>query len=331
MSSPAPHPGYAHDDPFDEGFLSVSDIHALYYHQYGNPDGKPVLFLHGGPGGSTSKPNTAYFNPSTYRVVLLDQRGSGRSTPTAELRDNTTWHHLSDLEVLRTHLSIPKWHLVFGGSWGSTLALLYAQHRPQLVGALVVHGVFTVRESELDWRTRQPGPAVRLYPDLFERFLAHLPEGDRDDDDVYGGYYRLLTSGDRATAVAAARAWNAWDVSIGTMRVDEGKLRRIDEDEGWSLSHARLECHYFLNRGFMEDGHILRPESLGKIRGIPMSVVQGRYDLVCPPQTAYELRQGLPESRLFWVPDAGHSATEPGIRQKLIEVCDEYAQLPYER
>lgn len=222
-----------------------------------------------------------YFNPSIYRVVLLDQRGSGRSTPTAEVRDNTTWDILSDLEVLRRHLSIPKWHLVFGGSWGSTLALLYAQRHPNLVGALAVHGIFTVRESELDWRPRLPGPAARMYPDLFGRFLAHLPAGDRDD--VYGGYYRLLTSGDRETAVAAARVWNAWDVSIGTIRVDEGKLRQIEEDEGWNLSHARLECHYFLNGGFMEDGEVLRSENLGKIKGIPSEL---SFHGVCVPKDA---------------------------------------------
>ncbi|KAB5551429.1 proline iminopeptidase, partial [Coniochaeta sp. 2T2.1] len=260
------HPGYSHGEAFDEGFLQVSDLHTLSYHQYGKPDGKPVLFLHGGPGGSTSKSNTIYFNPAIYRVILLDQRGCGRSTPNAELKENTTWHILSDLEVLRTHLAIPRWHVVFGCSWGSTLALLYAQEHSALVSSLVVQGVFTMRKSELDWSVREPGPAVRLYPDLFQGFIAHLPAADKGD--VYAGYYKLLTSEDREMAVAAAKVWNTWDMSIGSLRVNKEKLRKV-EDEGWNLSHARLECHYFLNGAFMEDGYILRPENLEKIRHIP--------------------------------------------------------------
>lgn len=182
------------------------------------------------------------------------------------MTENTTWHILSDLEALREHLDIGKWHLVFGGSWGSTLALLYAQQNPQIIGALVVQGIFTARKSELDWSRRQPGPAARIYSDLFDVLLSHLPESDRED--VYGGYYKLLTSRGRETAVAAARVWNTWDMSIGTIRIDDSKLTK-SEDEAWNLSHARLECHYFLHGAFMEDGYILRQENLNKIRHIP--------------------------------------------------------------
>ncbi|OBT58137.1 hypothetical protein VE04_01115 [Pseudogymnoascus sp. 24MN13] len=322
MASPRCIPGYAHEDAFDDGFLDVSSIHTLYYSQYGKKDGKPVLYLHGGPGGQTGKANTAYFDPAVYRVVLFDQRGAGKSTPNAELRENTTEFILSDIEVLRKHVGIPKWHSVFGGSWGSTLSLLYAQEHPELVSSLIVQGIFTVRKEELDWSRR--AAAARIFPDLFDKFIDYLPEEDRDTP--YTGYYKLLTASDRETQIAAARSWNTWDMSIGTIEVNQASLENINDDN-WSLSHALLECHYFINGAWLEDGHILKKSNLDKIRHIPMTIIQGRYDIICPPQTAYDLHQGLPESRLCWVPDAGHSASEPGIHRKLIEVCDEYAQI----
>jgi proline iminopeptidase len=224
-----------------------------------------VLYLHGGPGGGTSKASADFFNPEHYRVVLLDQRGSGRSVPNACLEDNTTWHLVADLEVLRKHLRIPEWHIVFGGSWGSTLALLYAQAHPDVVRSLVVQGIFTVRKEELDWWPRTG--AARMFPDRFETLVNHLPEEDRDD--VYEGYYKLFTSPDKATQLAAAKIWNQWDMYMGKIEVDEAALVAKCEDEKWSLPHALVECHYFRKGGFMEEGHILKTENLDKIRHIP--------------------------------------------------------------
>ncbi|KAL4861790.1 proline iminopeptidase [Aspergillus spectabilis] len=310
--------GYTHSDAFDTGILPVSDIHTLHYEQYGNPAGKPVLFLHGGPGGSTSKSNTKFFNPSIYRVILFDQRGAGRSTPHANLRENTSQHLVSDIEVLRKHLSVPKWHLVFGGSWGSALALLYAQTYPDNVRSLILRGVSTVRKSELDF-SHGEGGASRIFPEAYDAFVNYLPEKDRERP--IEAYYALLTGGDRAKQIEAAREWNRWDLSIGSLRQGPNAFAKLD-DEGWVLAHARLEAHYFVNRGFLEEGQILRQENLERIGRIPTTIIQGRYDIVCAPQTAWELYKGLPGSRLFWIPDAGHAAT-----LKLVEVCDEHAEL----
>ncbi|KAF4636689.1 hypothetical protein G7Y89_g1378 [Cudoniella acicularis] len=303
MALPSDHPGYTHEDAFDEGFLAVGSIHQLYYSQYGKQDGKPVLFLHGGPGGQTSKSNTSYFNPAMYRVVLFDQRGAGKSTPNAEIRDNTTQHILDDIEVLRKQLGIAKWHTVFGGSWGSTLALLYAQ-------------------EELDW-SRRSG-AARIFPDFFDKFINYLPEEDRENP--YPAYYKLLTSEDREIRLAAARRWNTWDISIGSLLPNVALLEKI-KDDNWSLAHAVLECHYFVHGAWLEEGQILKKSNIDRIRHIPTTIIQGRYDIVCPPQTAYDLHQAWPESKLYWIQDAGHSASEPGIRNKLMDVSDEYAQL----
>lgn len=204
-----------------------------------------------------------------YRVVLFDQRGAGKSTPNAELRENTTEAILSDIEVLRKHIGISKWHSVFGGSWGSTLSLLYAQEHPELVGSLIVQGIFTVRKEELDW-SRRAG-AARIFPDLFDNFIDHLPEEDRDTP--YTGYYKLLTASDRETRIAAAKSWNTWDMSIGTIKVNYNNLENINDDN-WSLSHALLECHYFINGAWLEDGHILKQSNLDKIRHIPSTITK---------------------------------------------------------
>ncbi|CAL5868432.1 uncharacterized protein PFLUO_LOCUS2657 [Penicillium psychrofluorescens] len=314
---------YTHSDAFDQGRLKVSDLHTLHYEQYGKPDGKPVIFLHGGPGGNTSKASTVYFDPSVYRVVLLDQRGAGKSTPVAELRENTTHHLVSDIEVLRKHLAIPKWHIVFGGSWGSTLALVYAQTHPESVGSLVVRGIFTVRRSELEWSRGLYG-AAQIFPEAYETYVNYLSEEDRDKP--YEAYYKLLTSDDRAIRVGAAREWNRWILSIEELRPDPKEMKLL-EDEDSILSHARLEAHYFKHGAWLEEGQILKKENLDKIRHIPTTIVQGRYDLVCAPQTAWDLHKGLPHSRLFWTPDGGHIAQEPGTHARLIEACDEYANL----
>ncbi|OKL57334.1 hypothetical protein UA08_07456 [Talaromyces atroroseus] len=316
---------YSHGPAFDEGFLSVSSLHALHYEQYGKVDGKPALFLHGGPGGSTSQSNTIYFNPSVYRVVLFDQRGAGRSTPSAEIQENTTQHLIQDIEALRKHLQIAKWHLVFGGSWGSALALLYAQEYPQYVGSLVLRGICTVRKAELEWSRGSAG-AARIYPDAYQKFLSFLSGVEREDP--IKSYYKHLLSSDRDTRVAAAREWNRWDLTIGSLAPSHEAFSKLD-DEKWLLTHATLEAHYFAHGAWIEDGQILRPQNVDKIRHIPATLIQGRYDIICAPRTAWDLHQAWPESRLIWVAAAGHSAKEPGIEEKLIEACDGYADLAF--
>ncbi|KAK2807595.1 hypothetical protein FQN51_000028 [Onygenales sp. PD_10] len=268
MASPSSSiPGYTHEDAFDEGFLTVSPLHTIYYAQYGKQDGKPVLYLHGGPGGHTSKANTTYFDPAVYRVVLLDQRGAGKSTPNSETRENTTAHILSDIEVLRTHIGVSKWHALFGGSWGSTLALLYAQAHPDLVGSLIIQGIFTVRQEELDWEWRSTGAVARMFPESYRDFITHLPEGERQDP--YPAYYRLLTTGERESRVAAARVWNEFDISIGSIVPNRQNLENMRADDDASLAHAVLECHYFIHGAWLEEGQILKKCNLDRIRHIP--------------------------------------------------------------
>lgn len=257
--------GYAHDEPYDSGFLSVSDIHRIHYEQYGNPDGKPVVFLHGGPGGSTSKSSTVFFDPAFYRVVLFDQRGAGKSLPAAELRENTSQHLVSDIESLRKHLSIDRWLMVFGGSWGSTLALLYAQTHPEAVGSLVLRGIFTVRKSEVEW-TRTAGGAGTLFPEAHEEFLGFLPEEERKDP--WPSYYKRLTSEDLETRLSASRAWNKWELSISQLVPDADVHEKLSDDI-WCLQHARMEAHYENNGAFLEEGQLLKPENIEKIKHIP--------------------------------------------------------------
>nr|AJD23152.1 proline iminopeptidase [Onygena corvina] len=322
MASQDFHPGYSHEDAFDEGFLAVGDIHKIHYEQYGKKDGKPVIFLHGGPGGHCSKSNTTFFNPDVYRVVLFDQRGAGKSVPNSEIRENTTHDLVRDIEAIRNHLGIAKWHMVFGGSWGSTLSLVYAQAHPEAVGSLVLRGIFTFRREELEWS--RDVVAGRLYPDAYEEFITYLPEKDRGD--VVNAFYKLLKSEDKQTRIAASRAWNKWELSISYLRQAPGSLAMLDNDD-WTLAHATMELHYAVHDAWIEPGSLLKKENIDLIRHIPTTIVQGRYDIVCPPQTAYELHKVFPESRLFWIADAGHSAMEPGTRSKLTETCDEYTTL----
>ncbi|KAH8704805.1 Alpha/Beta hydrolase protein [Talaromyces proteolyticus] len=325
--------GYIPSAPYDEGYLTVSSIHTLFYQQYGKKDGKPVIFLHGGPGAGTSPESTIFFNPSIYRIILLDQRGSGKSTPHAEIRENTTAHLVADIEALRTHLAIPKWHMAFGGSWGSTLALAYAQEHPSRVGSLVLRGIFCIRQRELDWSKSAEGPTALLFPDVYQTFLdylQYLPEEERANP--YKAYHRLLTEPpvdeeSRKRQLAAGRAWNAFELATGSLRPSPDDMEEKMEDDEWVLAHARLEVHYFVNAGFLEEGELLRKDRLDRIRHIPTTIVQGRYDIVCPPQTAWDLHKALPESRLFFIQTAGHSAREPGTQEKLVEVCDEYGKM----
>ncbi|KAF2479404.1 proline iminopeptidase [Neohortaea acidophila] len=320
MTSPAP---YKHSPAFDEGFLQVSELHKLHYEQYGKRDGKPVVFLHGGPGGSATYEHTVFFDPAVYRVILFDQRGAGKSLPPAELRENTSQLLVADIESLRQHCGIEKWAMVFGGSWGSTLSLLYAQTHPERVGSLVVRGVFTERKEELQFSRGRGTGAARIHPEVYERFAGHLDPAIRHDP--IRGYYELLTSEDYGTRLEAAKRWNEWDSMLGLLVSKSDGL--AGKSDTWFLQHARLETHYGVHGGFMEDGQLLRPENLARIKHIPCAIVQGRYDLFCPPTTAWQLHSGLPLSKLHIIPDAGHSAFEPGIYRKLIEVCDEFAKM----
>ncbi|KAH8695735.1 proline iminopeptidase [Phaeosphaeriaceae sp. PMI808] len=313
--------GHQHDDAWDREWLRVDDLHEIYYEQYGEKNGKPVIYLHGGPGGHISKPNTQFFNPVHYRVILLDQRGSGNSRPHACITDNTTWHLVADIEALRKHLNIPKWHLVFGGSWGSTLALAYTQTHPESVGSLVLRGIFAVRDLELRW-TMGKGGAAMLFPDAFEEFINFLPEAERVNPE--SAYHKRLMSDDTNISHPAARSWNKWEINMSTLYPNVEGMKSLD-DPAFLLPHARIELHYFKNAAWLEDGQLLKKENIDKIRHIPASIVQGRYDIVCPPITAWELHKAWPESELYWITDAGHSAMEPGTKRKLIEICEKYS------
>jgi proline iminopeptidase len=317
-SSPLRQP-YPEIEPFDSGFLSVSPLHTLYYEQSGNPNGKPVVFLHGGPGGGTNAKCRRFFDPAVYRIVLFDQRGCGKSTPHAELVHNTTWDLVADIERVREHLRIDRWQ-VFGGSWGSTLALAYAQTHPDKVTELVLRGIFLLRRSELEWFYQKGCDA--LYPDAWETYLAAIPDVERGD--LISAYHRRLTSPDAATRVAAARAWSVWEGATSFLWQDASHIESSAEDE-FALAFARIECHYFVNGGFFEhDDQLLR--NVDRIRDIPTVIVQGRYDVVCPLRSAWDLHRAWPEAELRIVQDAGHSAFEPGIMHQLLEATDRFGR-----
>ncbi|HEX7339198.1 MAG TPA: prolyl aminopeptidase [Rhodanobacteraceae bacterium] len=309
---------YPEIEPFDVGFLKVSDLHTLYFEQCGNPKGKPVVFLHGGPGGGISPACRRFFNPEAYRIVLFDQRGCGRSTPYAELTDNSTWHSVADIEKLREHLGIDKWQ-VFGGSWGSTLSLAYAETHPGRVTELVLRGIFMLRRRELEW-FYQSG-ADMLYPDAWETYLAAIPQAEHGD--LMSAYYRRLTSVDPAVRLAAARAWSQWEGATSFLLQDPDYIKHSGED-AFAEAFARIECHYFVNGGFMEhDGQLLTHAD--RLRGIPGVIVQGRHDAVCPMRSAWDLHRAWPEADLRIVPDAGHSAFEPGNTSELVAATDRFA------
>ena len=305
-------------EPFERGMLSVSALHTIYYEACGNPLGKPAVFLHGGPGAGFSDNARRFFDPKRYRIILFDQRGCGRSTPHAELRDNTTWHLLADLEALRTHLKIDRW-LVFGGSWGSTLALAYAQAHPASVTELVLRGIFMLRRSELLWFYQ--GGCDALFPDAWETYLSAIPVAERGD--LMSAYYRRLTSSDPATQLSAARAWSIWEGSTSYLIPEPGYIEATGRDQ-FALAFARIECHYFVHGGFLEsDTQLL--DQVERIRHIPAVIVQGRYDVVCPMRSAWDLHRAWPEAELVVVPDAGHSAFEPGIVAQLLKATDRFA------
>ncbi|KZW04445.1 proline iminopeptidase [Exidia glandulosa HHB12029] len=307
--------------PYEEGKLTVSDVHTLYYEVSGNPNGTPVVYLHGGPGGGVGPNDRKYFNPIKYKIVLFDQRGSGKSTPVASVEQNTTWDLVEDIERLRKHLGIEEW-VVFGGSWGSTLSLAYAQTHPERVKALILRGIFLLRKSELEF-FYQNGTS-HLFPDAWEEFVAPIPEEERGD--MMQAYHKRLFSSDPAVQLNAARAWSKWEMSTSRLQVAEEDLARVESDD-FANAFARIENHYFVNEGFMRQGQLLEKQSIDKIRRIPGVIVQGRYDVVCPATTAWALHRAWPEAELHIVPDAGHSAREPGITKLLIEAANKFADL----
>ena len=310
---------YPQIEPFASGMLKVSELHTLYYEQSGNPHGKPAVFVHGGPGGGTSPKCRRFFDPAVYRIVLFDQRGCGKSTPHAELSGNTTWDLVADMERLREHLAIERWQ-VFGGSWGSTLALAYAQTHADRVTELVLRGIFMLRRQELEWFYQQG--CSMLYPDAWESYLAAIPEVERGD--LMSAYHRRLTSADPQVRVAAARAWSVWEGATSFLWQDPSHMESSAEDE-FALAFARIECHYFVHGGFFEhDDQLLR--NIDCVRHIPAVIVQGRYDVVCPLRSAWDLHRAWPEADLRIVQDAGHSAFEPGNLHQLLEATDRFGR-----
>ena len=307
--------------PYASGFLKVSDVHELYFEQCGNPHGKPAVFLHGGPGGGTDPKMRRFFDPRRYRIVLLDQRGCGKSRPQASLHENTTWHLVADLERLRSHLGIERW-LVFGGSWGSTLALAYAQTHPERVTELVLRGIFLLRRSELEWFYQDSGGAAALYPDLWERYLEPIPPAERDD--LIQAYYRRLTGSDEAELERAAKAWAVWEGATSFLKTNPAYVAKFQQG-AYAAAFARIECHYFINRGFLRRDDQLIAD-VGRIRHIPAVIVQGRYDIVCPMRSAWDLHRAWPEAELRIVPDAGHSAFEAGTTAELVKSTDRFAR-----
>jgi proline iminopeptidase len=300
-------------DPFDQRVLDTGDGHRVYVEQCGRPDGIPVVVLHGGPGGGCSPTMRRYFDPAVYRVILFDQRGCGRSRPHASVEANTTWHLVADIELIRTTLGIDNW-IVFGGSWGATLALIYAQEHPDRVRAIVLRGVFLMTQAELKWF--YGGGAGHFWPDLWARFVAPIPPDERDD--LIAAYHRRLFSGDITTEVRHARIWAAWENALAS--IDNDGMGG-DSPADYARAFARLENHYFVNGGFLEeDEQIIN--RMDRIAHIPGVIVQGRYDMICPPASAYKLAQAWPAARLHLVARAGHALSEPGITEELVRSMD---------
>jgi len=307
-------------EAYDTGFLKVSDLHTIYYEESGKPAGKPVVFLHGGPGGGCDPKMRRFFHPGKYRIILFDQRGCGKSTPYASLEANTTWDLVADTEKLRAHLGIAKWQ-VFGGSWGSTLALAYAEKHPEACTELVLRGIFLLRKQEIDW-FYQRGASI-LYPDFWEGYEALIPEAERGD--YLTAYHKRLTSPDAAVRLAAAKAWSGWEGGTSKLLPDADFTGHYEEDE-FALAFARIECHYFVNKGWFDpEDQLLRDAH--KIRHIPGVIVQGRYDVVCPMESAWALHRAWPEADFVITPDCGHSAFDAPNCRALVAATDKFAGL----
>lgn len=306
--------------PYAHGRLRVSALHEIYYEEAGNPNGVPVLTVHGGPGGGSSPTMRRFHDPAHYRIILLDQRGCGRSTPHAELDENTTWHLVDDMERLREHLGLDTWHL-FGGSWGSTLSLAYAQRHPERVAAMVLRGIFLMRWREIQW-FYQDG-CNRLFPDAYKAFQDLIPPAERGD--MIAAYYARLTDRDPRTRLVAAREWSRWEGMTLSLAQNPGRAQAFGSD-AFALAFARIECHYFINRGFFDRDDLLLAGA-DRIRHIPTTIVNGRYDVITPLQNAWDLAQAWPEAQLRIVPLAGHAMTEPGVVHELIRATNAYRTL----
>ncbi len=307
-------------EPYRHGTLDVGDGHSLYWELCGNPAGKPAVFLHGGPGAGSSPTHRRLFDPERYNVLLFDQRGCGRSTPHASLEANTTGHLVADIERLRTMTGVDRW-LVFGGSWGSTLALAYAETHPERVTALILRGIFTLRRAELLWYYQEG--ASWLFPDKWERYLAPIPEAERGD--LMAAYRRRLTGPSPDTQIEAARAWSLWEGETITL-LPNRDFSTLHAEDRYALAFSRIENHYFVNGGFFEEGQLLRDAV--RLKHIPGIIIQGRYDIATPMKSAWDLHRAWPEAEFRLVPEAGHAFNEPGILAELIRATDLYARAP---
>ena len=304
-------------EPFASGHLDVGDGHRIYWERCGTPGAKPAVFLHGGPGGGFSPEHRRLFDPARYDLLLFDQRGCGQSTPHASLDANTTWHLVADIERLRAMMGVDQW-LVFGGSWGSTLALAYAQtHRAQ-VSELVLRGIFMIRQSEIDWYYQEG--ASRIYPDKWERFVVPVPETERGD--LVAAYRQLLTGDDPAARLAAARAWSVWEGETVRLLPDPA-LSAVHDADDFALAFARIENHYFTHRGWLDDGQLIANAAI--LADIPGVIIHGRYDMACPAETAWALHKAWPQARFELIEGAGHAYNEPGILDALIRATDGFA------
>ncbi len=304
--------------PYVTHTLAVDGAHQLYVEESGEPDGIPVLFVHGGPGAGCSPYHRCFFNPEKYRIILFDQRGSGHSRPHASLEDNTTQHLVEDIEAIREHLGIKKW-LVFGGSWGSTLSLVYAETHPDRVLGLILRGIFLCRPHEIKWFYQEG--ASHIFPDYWEEYLKPIPENERDD--MVAAYYQRLTSSNELQRMSAAKAWSKWEGRTSTLHPSKTVVDHFSEPHN-ALSLARIECHYFTHNSFLEPNQILRDANY--LADIPGVIVQGRYDVVCPMQSAWDLYHAWPNAVMQIIPDAGHSALETGIIDALVRATDDFAR-----
>ena len=312
---------YPQIQPYETGMLDVGDGHSLYWELSGNPNGKPVVFLHGGPGGGSSPDHRRQFNPDKYKILVFDQRGCGKSTPYASLDHNTTWDLVEDIEKLRTQVSkVDKWQ-VFGGSWGSTLSIAYAETHPERVTELVLRGIFLFEQYELDWMYK-PGGASQVYPDKFVEFIDLIPEGERGD--LVEAYRKRLTSSEKDEQLRAAKAWSKWEGEIVTLLPSPSTIDHFTSPDV-AIAVSRIENHYMANHGWLEEGQLLN--NAGKLRGIPGVIVQGRHDTCTPPAAAWKLKQAWPEVELNIIPDAGHLFSEPGNTDGLVRATDKFAGL----
>ncbi len=308
---------YPEIEPFETGMLDVGDGHTICWERVGTRGAKPAVFLHGGPGGGISPSHRRLFDPARYDVILFDQRGCGRSTPHAELEANTTWHLVADIERLREMAGFEKW-LVFGGSWGSTLALAYAETHPDRVSELVLRGIYTLTRAELDWYY-QFGVS-EMFPDKWERFLAPIPEAERGD--MMGAYRKRLVGADRAAQLEAAKAWSLWEGETITLLPEPETSGKFAEDD-FAIAFARIENHFFVHAGWLEEGQLLRDAHM--LAGIPGVIVHGRYDMPCPAKYAWQLHKAWPDAEFFLIEGAGHAYSEPGILDRLIYATDRFA------